>query len=71
MESGPQTPWLRTGRAGFKYPNKTNENLIFIREGQGQGAGQGERAGRISGSQTGVHYRDHNLITEDEGNNRR
>lgn len=55
------------GRAGFKYPNKTNENLILIRRGSG---GQWRGQGGLW-QQTGVHYRNHNLITEDEGNNRR
>lgn len=59
------------GRAGFKYPNKTNENLILIRRGgRGRGRGQGRGQGGFW-QQTGVHYRDHNLIAEDEGNNRR
>ena len=50
------------GRAGFKYPNKTDENLILIRQDGGRGR---------FWQQTGVRYRDHNLIIEDDGNNRR
>lgn len=38
------------GRAGFKYPNKTNENLILIRRG-GRGKGRGQAAGAGGGGE--------------------